>query len=280
MKNEIISYKAFDRNLRCYNNFQYEIGKSYSIDGEIKCCKHGFHACPEPAGVFNYYDIFTSRFALVKQSGIFDGWDGKICSSKIAIIKELSLKELIEHEIKWVINQFKPKDHSTIIDNLKLLLSTNLNILITDTSPAKITYYDCTVCSVIDNVCLDVLANGTNIYLSGNNNTISLVGSESTIFSLGTNTHINLEGNYEQIVIFGNNSTVNLSGYGSYVDIKGNNCKISLSEKFCYFRATLGTIVFYFNHKECQYSRIVDGKLLKPNIKYMVRDGKFIEIDD
>lgn len=279
MENKIISYKAFNRNLRCYNNFQYEIGKSYSIDGEIKCCKHGFHACPEPAEVFHYYDVFTSRFALVKQSGIFSGQNGKICSSKIAIIKELSLKELIEHEIKWVINQLKQRN-PVIIDNLKLLLPIKPSILITDTSLTKIFYNGCTVCSIIDNNCLDIQASSTDIYLSGNYNTVSLVGSKSTIFSLGNNTYINSESNYNQIIIFGNNSTVNLSGYGSYVDIKGNNCKISLSEKFCYFRATLGTIVFYFNHKGLQYSRIVDGKLLKPNIKYMVRDGKFIEIYD
>ena len=46
MENKIISYKAFNSDLTCFNYFQYKIGKSYSMDGNIICCKCGFHACP------------------------------------------------------------------------------------------------------------------------------------------------------------------------------------------------------------------------------------------
>lgn len=43
----IKSYKAFDKNMQC-RGFQYEVGKEYEIDGEIKCCDRGFHACKSP----------------------------------------------------------------------------------------------------------------------------------------------------------------------------------------------------------------------------------------
>ncbi len=33
----ITSYKAFDKNMQC-RRFQYEVGKEYEMDGEIKCC--------------------------------------------------------------------------------------------------------------------------------------------------------------------------------------------------------------------------------------------------
>ena len=117
MKNKIISYKAFYHDLTCYGNFQYEIGKTYTTTNDIKCCVHGFHACPEPSAVFNYYNIYSSRFAIVEQSGIFDIYEDKICSSKIRIIRELSLKELIEYEISWIDNHFNILNTSILIED-------------------------------------------------------------------------------------------------------------------------------------------------------------------
>lgn len=38
MKNKIISYKAFNSDLTCFWNFQYEIGKTYITTNYIKYC--------------------------------------------------------------------------------------------------------------------------------------------------------------------------------------------------------------------------------------------------
>ena len=82
-ENVIKSYKGFDKDFKC-KDFQYEVGKEYEIEGEIKCCERGFHACESPMEVFDYYDMFNSRFAEVEQSGQIDKEDDnkstKICS--------------------------------------------------------------------------------------------------------------------------------------------------------------------------------------------------------
>lgn len=67
-ENVITSYKGFDENMQC-RGFQYEVGKEYEIDREIKCCNRGFHACKSPMEVWDYYDMIGSRYAEVEQSG-------------------------------------------------------------------------------------------------------------------------------------------------------------------------------------------------------------------
>ena len=37
-------YKAFENDLSC-RGFQYEIGRTYTVDGEIGLCENGFHIC-------------------------------------------------------------------------------------------------------------------------------------------------------------------------------------------------------------------------------------------
>ena len=100
---KIISYKGFDNDLKC-RNFQYEVGKEYEMDGDIKCCKRGFHACESPLEVFDHYDMLNSRFAKVEQSGEIDKEEKttKVCSSKIKIKAELKLADIINLGVEWI----------------------------------------------------------------------------------------------------------------------------------------------------------------------------------
>lgn len=99
----IKSYKGFDKNLRC-RDFQYKIGGIYEMDGEIKVCNRGFHACESPFDVFDYYTMIDSRFCEVEQDGNISKEDRgtKICSSKIKIKAELKLADMINLGIEWL----------------------------------------------------------------------------------------------------------------------------------------------------------------------------------
>ena len=102
-ENNIISYKGFDENMQC-RGFQYEVGKEYEMDGDIKCCERGFHACESPFEVWNHYDMLASRFAKVEQSGKIDKEENstKVCSSKIKISAELKLADIIKLGVEWI----------------------------------------------------------------------------------------------------------------------------------------------------------------------------------
>lgn len=99
----IKSYKGFDKNLRC-RDFQYKIGGIYEMDGEIKVCSRGFHACESPFDVFDHYTMIDSRFCEVEQDGNISKEDRgtKICSSKIKIKAELKLADMINLGVEWL----------------------------------------------------------------------------------------------------------------------------------------------------------------------------------
>ena len=117
----ITSYKGFDKNMQC-RDFQYEVGKEYNMDGEIKCCNRGFHACKSPLEVWNYYDMLKSRYAEVEQSGKIDEEEKstKVCSSHIKIKAELKLADIINIGVEWlkdITSPSKVKTDGVLNDN-------------------------------------------------------------------------------------------------------------------------------------------------------------------
>lgn len=112
MGKEIISYKGFDSSLRC-RGFQYEVGKDYEQEGNIKCCEKGFHACEFPLKVFYYYAPGeNSRYCTVTQSGEMDKRedDSKVASSKIHIETEIGLGGIIKAGVKFICDKVNWKD--------------------------------------------------------------------------------------------------------------------------------------------------------------------------
>ena len=84
-------YKAFNNDLTCLN-FQYEIGKEYEIEGELKLCENGFHFCENIADCYAYYPAEDStRICEVEASGeIISNGMKKFCASKIKILSEVT----------------------------------------------------------------------------------------------------------------------------------------------------------------------------------------------
>ena len=85
-------YKAFNDDLTC-KDFKYEVGKTYTIEGDIECCERGFHFCKELIDCFYYYR-FGSRICEVEALGDLDTKYNKSCTSKIKIVRELSFEEI------------------------------------------------------------------------------------------------------------------------------------------------------------------------------------------
>ena len=104
MEDKIISYKGMDSKMKC-RGMQYEVGKEFSVDGDIECCGNGLHACERPLDVFGYYAPGTgARYFRVEQSGEMarDGSDSKVASRKMRVDAEIGIPGLAKAHIEYV----------------------------------------------------------------------------------------------------------------------------------------------------------------------------------
>ena len=103
------AYKAFNHDMTC-RDFQFEIGKTYTHEGEISLCNAGFHACEAPLDVLSYYPP-TALFAEVELGGVSGekSSDTKRVGKSITVKAGLNIAGLVSAQIEWVSKQVAPE---------------------------------------------------------------------------------------------------------------------------------------------------------------------------
>ena len=266
-ENKIIAYKGFDKDFKC-RGFQYEVGKTYEMDGNIACCNRGFHACESPMEVFDYYDMLTSRFAEVEQSGKMDkeADSTKTCSSRIKIKAELKLADIINLGVEW----------------LKEI-----------TMPSKIeTNNSCNKDSAqigSSGDCAQIGSSGdyAKIGSSGDYAKIGSSGDSAQIGSSGDSAQIGSSGDYAQIGSSGDSAQIGSSGDYAQIGSSGKDSVIMCAGYNSKAKAAIGSWITLAEWKRiedvwkpiCVKTEQVDGKRIKADTYYKLIDGKFEEVE-
>ena len=99
-------YKGFDKNLKC-KDMQYEVGKEFTVDGEIIYCKNGLHFCENPFDVFEYYSPANSRFCEVESKGKEVNKDDKKVTDRLYVKAEIGLQGIINAGVKLIFDRIK-----------------------------------------------------------------------------------------------------------------------------------------------------------------------------
>ena len=229
-KNVIKSYKGFDKDMKC-RDFQYEVGKEYDMDGEIKCCNRGFHACKSPLEVWDYYDMLNSRFAEVEQSGKIDEEEKstKVCSSHIKIKAELKLADIINIGVEWlrdITSLSKVKTDGALSDNgdrKKQIGSSG------DYAQIGSSDYSAQIGSSGYSAQIGSSGYSAKIGSSGYSAQIGSSGDYAKIGSSGYSAKIGSSGDYAQIGSSGYSAQIGSSGYSAKIGSSGNSAKIGSS---------------------------------------------------
>lgn len=109
----VTGYKGTDKDMKCKNDFQYELGKRYDMpDGEsVEVCSSGFHLCLKLEDVFEYIvrgrgNRFFEVEAFVRKSDV-DNYGNiplalgllfktnKLAAKSIVLTRELTADEIL-----------------------------------------------------------------------------------------------------------------------------------------------------------------------------------------
>ena len=263
-KNVITSYKGFDKNMQC-RGFQYEVGKEYEMDGEIKCCNRGFHACKSPIEVWDYYDMLNSRYAVVEQSGKIDAEENttKVCSSRIKIKAELKLADIINIGVEWLKDITSPS---------KVKTDGELN----DNGDRRKQ-----IGSSGDYAKIGSSGDSAKIGSSGYSAQIGSSGYSAKIGSSGDSAKIGSSGDYAKIGSSGDYAKIDSTGEDSVIMCAGNS---SIAKAKVGSWITLAEWKWSDKKKRnvpaCVKTEYVDGEHIKADTWYQLKDGEFVEVDE
>ena len=262
---KITAYKGFDENL-CCRGFQYEIGKEYEQEGEIECCRSGFHACTNPFDVLNYYNANgKNRFCEVEQIGIVktDGDDTKQSSSKIKIKAEIGMTGLFKAGVEWI---KKKTDPVPVIEETRGK----------GNDPSG---DDAKIGSSGDYAQIDSSGGSAQIGSSGDYAQIGSSGDGAKIGSSGYDAKIGSSGEYAQIGSSGNSAQIESTGEYSVICCAGDN-SMAKAKKGSWI--TLSEWKYSEEMKRNIPVRVkteyVDGEHIKEDTWYRLVGGEFQEV--
>ncbi len=252
------AYKGFNKNLQCdptgEKPFQYEIGKTYE-EPEADLCNLGFHACENPLDVFGYYPPSDSRYCEVELDEVSDQKDddSKVCGKKIKIGAEIGLKGIIEAGVKFIFDKVDWKN-SAATNTGDQSAATNTG----DRSAATNTG--------------DRSAATNTGYRSAATNT----GTRSAATNTGNQSAATNTGDWSAATNTGDQSAAVVSGKESIAIATGYESKAK-GKKGCWIVLTEWDEIA--EHIKCVKSYKVDGRRIKADTFYTLKDGKAVECE-
>jgi hypothetical protein len=96
-KKQIKGFKIFNKDLKC-RGMQFEIGKTFTHEGDPVLCEYGFHFHEDPRDLFEVsysFDPEQSRVCEIQVLGKVVTGDNKSVTNKIKILRELSWQEIL-----------------------------------------------------------------------------------------------------------------------------------------------------------------------------------------
>ena len=97
--------KATDKDMKC-RGFQYELGKTAEVEGDIELCENGLHACEMPLDVLSYYAPGDgSRYFEAELEDVSDekrGDDTKRVGKKLTLSAEIGIPGLVKAQVEYV----------------------------------------------------------------------------------------------------------------------------------------------------------------------------------
>ena len=267
MKKEktITGFKAYNKGMVC-RGFQYKVGKTYECE-TAKICNSGFHFCQNPLDVLNYYNLCESDFSEAKSLGKTQKHDtnSKVCTTKIKIGAKLSLPAFIKASIDFLLTK--------TTDNKTKAASRHYSQLAASRHSSQ----------------LAASGHSSQLAASGNSSKLVASGNSSKLVASGNSSQLAASGDFSKLAASGDSSKLAASGNYSKLEITGSDSVGAAIGANCVIKGRVGNWITlaewkYDSEKQryipvCVKSTQIDGKKIKEDIFYKLKNGKFVAVE-
>jgi hypothetical protein len=261
----IRGFKGFNRQWKC-DDYQFKVGESFKHDGAVELCQSGFHLCEHPLDVFGYYAPGESVFAEVEAHGETKKAtdDTKVVCSEIHIKAEVSFHAMVQAAVKFVFDRAKWTEKNTVEG---------------EGEAAK------------------VQTNSGAASATGYRGAASATGYSGAASATGDSGAASATGDRGAASATGYSGAASATGYRGAASATGDRGAASATGKYsvacglgaeCKAKASLGCGIVLAERewingdgwkiKDIQ-AAVVDGKKIKADTFYMLKDGKFVEVN-
>ena len=266
-------FKGFDKDLKC-RGFQYEVGNEY-VEEKANICDCGFHACEFPMDVFGYYPPSDSRYCEVDLDANDQKTsdDSKRVGKKISVKAEIGIAGIIKAGVEYIKEQVDwENDKATNTGDYSAATNTGNQSAATNTGNK----------SAATNTGDYSAATNTGDYSAATN-----TGNKSAATNTGNKSAATNTGDYSAATNTGNKSAATNTGYQSAAIVEGKESIALATGIKSKAKGKIGCFIVLAEWKEIDYeyhlvdvkSAKVDGDNIKEDTFYMLKDGKFVEVD-
>jgi hypothetical protein len=314
----ITAFKGFNHLLQCCpagEPFQFEIGKTYTVEGKVSVCNRGFHAvdASNPLHVWDYYAPVNdegrfTRYAEVELSGATDREEGekgiKIAAASITVKAEITLPDFIKRAVLALLDAAKGAGKETVSsgdsaklaasgDSAKLAASGHYATLAASGHSATLAASGHSAKLAASGHYAQLAASGHSAKLaasgdyaklaaSGHSAQLAASGYSATLAASGHYAQLAASGHYAQLAASGDSAKLAASGHYAKLAVSGKNSVIAASALGCTASGADGTWIslaeFDGNGKCIGFATGCIGQDgLKPDTRYRAKGGKLVE---
>ena len=290
-------YKATDKDMKC-RGLQYELGKTAEVDGDIKLCENGLHACEMPLDVLGYYAPGDgSRYFEAELEDVSDEKrdDTKRVGKKLTLSAEIGIPGLVKAQVEYVKAQCDFDNAIKKANAEKKNSDTGWRgaASATGESGAASATGDRGAASATgDRGAASATGWSGAASATGNRGAASATGDRGAASATGWRGAASATGESGAASATGESGAASATGYRGAASATGDRGAASATGKYCVAMTTgffgrvmgdIGNAIVCVERRDngeiaAILAGIVDGETLKPGVWYTVKNGKWVEM--
>ena len=255
------TYKATDKNMKC-RDFQYELGKTAEVDGDIELCKNGLHACEMPLDVLGYYAPGDgSRYFEAELEDVSDekGNDTERFGKKLTLSAEIGIPGLVKAQVEYV------KAQCGFDNAIKKANNEKKNHATGERGAASAT------------------GERGAASATGESGAASATGWSGAASATGVSGAASATGESGAASATGESGAASATGWSGAASATGKYCVAMTTGFFGRVMGDIGNAIVCVERSDngdiaAILSGIVDGETLKPGVWYTVKNGQWVEV--